>query len=115
MPTPLGYLTENSLTTYPFKDGSSLRPNGSGVLPLANDAFLDFQFTTTDKQASKVALTRLQTYVDGYGGNLRFTFSVFCAALSVIRLKLYIASVRPLALAAARSFTLASRMAASSG
>lgn len=77
MPTPLGYLTENSLTPYPFKDGSSLRPTGSGTAPLANDVFLDFQLTTTDNSILRVALTQLYTYTNGYGSNIRFTFTVF--------------------------------------
>ena len=77
MPTPLGYLTENSLTRYPFKDGSSLRPTGSGPPPLANDVFLDFQLTTTNSVALRVALTQLRVSSDGYGVNVSFVFTIF--------------------------------------
>lgn len=65
------------MTPYPFKDGSSLLPTGSGAVPLANDVFLDFQFTTTDSTALRVALTQLRVYVDGYGSNINFVFTVF--------------------------------------
>ena len=62
MLTPLGYLTENANTPYPFKEGCSLLPVGSKI-PLNNDLFVDFQFTTSDPTARRVALAQLRSYV----------------------------------------------------
>ncbi len=76
MPSPLDYLTENSRRTYPFKDGASLLPIGSGRVPLDNDVILDFQLVTTDKLLQRVALTRLDTFVNEYGNNISLTFTL---------------------------------------
>lgn len=76
MPTPLGYLTENARTPYPFKEGCSLLPTGQAN-PLANDVFLDFQFTTTDAQVRHVALTQLKLLTGPYSRTITLTFTIF--------------------------------------
>lgn len=74
MPTPLGYLIENSFTPYPFKDGCSLIPITSAV-PIDNDIFVDFQFVTTDTEVRGVALRQLHTSMVTH--ELTFTFAIF--------------------------------------
>lgn len=76
MPTPLGYLTENARTPYPFKEGCSLLATGQTV-PLANDVFLDFQFTTTDSEVRHVALTQFRLMNGPYGYALDLNFTIF--------------------------------------
>lgn len=79
MATPLDYLTENSVTPYPFRDGCSLIPIGSSV-PLANNVFLDFQYTTTDVNVRRVALGNLRILVGPVEYDVTavyFTFTIF--------------------------------------
>lgn len=76
MANPLGYLTENAQTSYPFKDGSSLKPRGVST-PLANDVFLDFQLSTSDTTLKKVALIQLRTYSSGYGNTMVASFGLY--------------------------------------
>ena len=84
MPTPLGYLTENGLSSYPFKDSCSLIPFGTSS-PLANDVFLDFQLTTTNTLLRRAALSNISTH-DGQSGEksiiLTFAFFLYNPATS---------------------------------
>ena len=76
MANPLGYLTENAQTSYPFKDGSTLKPRGTST-QLANDVFLDFQLTTSDTTVKKAALIQLRTYASGYGNTVVASFGLY--------------------------------------
>ena len=75
-PTPLGYLTENSLSLYPFKDNCSLASSRSPFERLGNDVFLDFQFSTNNPSAKRVCLSILEYTYEGQNPlNVRyFTF-----------------------------------------
>lgn len=76
MPTPLGYQTENSVRTYPFKDNCSLIPVSGGLSRLADDTFIDFQLVTP-YPIVRAALTRLQVAKTGYGTSVTITVTVY--------------------------------------
>lgn len=76
MPAPLGYLIENSVRTYPFKDNCSLLPVTNGATRLADDTFLDFQLVSPYRIV-RAALSRLQITTGGYGATASMTFAIF--------------------------------------
>lgn len=76
MPTPLGYQTENSVRTYPFKDNCSLAPTSGGLLRLADDTFIDFQLVAP-YPIVRAALTRIQISTGGYGTTVTLTVTVY--------------------------------------
>lgn len=76
MPTPLGYQTENSVRTYPFKDNCSLIPISGGLSRLADDTFIDFQLVSP-YPIVRAALTRLQVSTSGYGTTVTITITAY--------------------------------------
>lgn len=76
MPTPLGYQSENSVRTYPFKDNCSLIPISGGLSRLADDTFIDFQLVAP-YPIVRAALTRLQISTGAYGTTVTITVTAY--------------------------------------